>query len=152
MRNNRNKFKERAIHFIKSTYSLFFKLVPVVPRFRLCRNRFPPLSLATLCLDHYTIVTIAESSYFFFLLTLFFCYRKNLKMLTTRRNRILALRLTTLWLDNYTTVTIAEAPYFFLYLIYFFRSEKKLKVPTSHTRIDPSHLDWQHSALTTTPP
>ena len=152
MRNNWNKFKERAIHFIKLTYSMFFRRVPVVPRFRLCRNRFPPLSLATLCLDHYTIVTIAGSIYFVFLLTLFFRYRKNLKMLTTRRNRIPALRLTTLWLDHYTTMTIAEAPYFFLYLIYFFRSEKKLKVPTSHTRIDPSHLGWQHSALTTTPP
>ena len=56
---------------------------------------------------------------FFLLVTLFFRYRKNLKVLTTQKLKesIPPLRLATRCLDQYTTVTIAETAYFF-YLLF----------------------------------
>ena len=69
---------------------IFFLTNPLLPLWKepkranqTTKDRLPTLRLATLRLDLYTVVTGAESSTFF-LLTLFFRYRKNLKVLTTQ--------------------------------------------------------------------
>ena len=129
---------------------MFFKLVPVVPRFRLCRNRFPPLSLATVCLDYYTHHRDYCWEHLFFLLTPFFSYGKNLKVLTTQEG--IEPRHLDWQHPALTTTPLRWSIYYFFYLTLSFRSGKNLKVLTSQAGIDLNLLDWQHCVLTTTPP
>ena len=107
--------------------------------------------IATLCLDHQSTMAIAVGFYLFS--SNQHLFSKKLKVTNkTRENLTLLPRLATLCLNHVTNMTIAGGYCYFFYLILFSRSGKNLKVLTSQAGIDPNHLDWQYSAITTTPP